>query len=61
MLASLPNERLLETRRFHMLRGDVERPVVRVILQTLVHLGGHTQEIVALTRLQLRERYRFMA
>jgi hypothetical protein len=43
-----------------MLRGEVEASVLAVILQTLVHVGGHTQEIVALTRQLLREEYRFM-
>ena len=60
LLAGLPAERLLETRRYHMLKGEVEGSLVTLILHTLVHLGGHTQEIVALTRLQLRERYRFL-
>ncbi len=59
-LSRLPPEQLLATCRFHMLQGEVERSKLRVLLQTLVHLGGHTQEIVALTRLQLGERYRFM-
>ncbi len=59
MLASLPTERLLETRRYRMLVGEVEGTLVRLILQTLVHLGGHTQEIVAFTRLQLGDRYQF--
>ena len=60
LLASLPSDRLLENRRYHMLKGEVEGTLVTLILHTLVHLGGHTQEIVALTRLQLRERYRFL-
>lgn len=60
ILATLPRERLLETRRYRMLKGDVEGTVLKLILQTLVHVGGHTQEIVAITRSQLRERYRFL-
>jgi Protein of unknown function (DUF1572) len=59
-LAALPSERLSEMRRYRMLRGDVEQNVMTVILQTLVHVGGHTQEIIALTRLQLGDAYRFM-
>jgi hypothetical protein len=43
-----------------MLQGPVERDATLVIVQTLVHLGGHTQEIVTLTRQQLGERYRFL-
>ena len=60
VLAELPARRLLETRRYQMLKGEVEGTFVTLILHTLVHLGGHTQEIVAVTRLQLREGYRFM-
>ncbi len=60
VLAQLAPERLLERRTYSMLRGPVEGTFVTLILQTLVHLGGHTQEIVALARLQLRESYRFM-
>lgn len=60
VLSRLSAAQLLETCRFRMLRGEVERSKMRVLWQTLVHLGGHTQEIVALTRLQLGERYRFM-
>jgi hypothetical protein len=60
VLADLPPGRLLETCTFRMLQGDVERDVMTVIVQTLVHLGGHTQEIVTLSRQQLGERYRFL-
>jgi uncharacterized protein DUF1572 len=59
ILAELNPSRLFETRRYLMLAGEVEGTLITLILQTLVHLAGHTQEIVALTRLQLRERYRF--
>jgi len=60
LLGGLSVDRLLETRRYRMLKGDVEGTLVTLILHTLVHLGGHAQEIVTLTRLQLRERYRFL-
>ena len=60
LLAELPPERLLETRRYRMLRGEVEGTFVTLILHTVVHVGAHTQEIVAVTRLQLREAYQFM-
>jgi hypothetical protein len=60
VLAALSAERLLETHRYRMLKGEVEGTFITIILHSLVHLGGHTQEIVALTRLQLRERYQFM-
>ena len=59
VLAALPAAQLLETRRYQMLAGEVAKTLLAIIINTLVHLGGHTQEIVALTRLQLRERYRF--
>ena len=60
VLAGLSSSRLLETRRYQKLKGEVEGTVLILIIQTVVHLGGHTQEIVALTRLQLKDRYRFM-
>ncbi|HEY2894137.1 MAG TPA: DUF1572 family protein [Pirellulales bacterium] len=60
VLAGLADEQLLEARRYRMLRGDVEASVLRLIVQTLVHLGGHTQEIIAMTRRQLGDAYRFM-
>jgi hypothetical protein len=59
VLATLPPEQLLETRRYHMLTGDVELTRLGIILQNLVHVSGHTQEIIALARQQLRDRYRF--
>jgi uncharacterized damage-inducible protein DinB len=60
LLAELAPERLLETRRYRMLRGEVEGTFLTLVLHTVVHLGAHTQEIVAVTRLQLREAYQFM-
>jgi uncharacterized damage-inducible protein DinB len=60
LIVGLPLDGLLETRRFKMLQGEVEGTFVKIILHTIVHVGAHTQEIVALTRLQLREAYRFM-
>ncbi|QDV36410.1 DinB family protein [Tautonia plasticadhaerens] len=60
VLAGLSADRLGETRRYGLLAGAVERPVLTIVLQTLTHLGGHTQEIVQLTRQQLGERYAYM-
>ena len=60
VLAGLPPERLLETRSWKMLKGDVEGTILTLVLQTLVHAGGHAQEIIAMTRLQLQGTYRFM-
>jgi len=59
VLAALPTGRLMEKCRFAMLQGTVERTLEGLILSTLVHLGGHMQEIVTLTRQQLGEAYRF--
>jgi hypothetical protein len=59
-LAELAGEQLLEARSYRMLCGEVEATVLRIVLQTLVHLGGHTQEIIAMTRRQLGDAYRFM-
>ena len=42
-----------------MLRGETEGAVQEIVLQTLLHLSGHTQEIITLTRLQLGEAYQF--
>lgn len=59
-LSGLGGEQLLEVRHYQMLRGDVEANMLRIVVQTLVHLGGHTQEIIAMTRRQLGDGYRFM-
>jgi hypothetical protein len=59
VLAALAPNQLLETRRYRMLAGEVENTLLAIILQNLVHVGGHTQEIIALARQQLRDRYRF--
>lgn len=59
VLAGVPAARLLETRRYRMLTGEVENTLVGIILQNLVHVGGHTQEIIALARQQLGKKYRF--
>ena len=59
VLSALPPERLLEKRRYRMLAGEVENTLMAIIVQNLVHVAGHTQEIIALTRTQLGERYRF--
>jgi uncharacterized damage-inducible protein DinB len=60
LLESVDAQRLLETRRYHMLKGEVEGTVLTLIAQTAAHLTGHTQEIIAYTRMQLGERYRFL-
>ena len=60
LLASLTENQLHERRTFRMLRGDVEASVLEVIVQTLVHLAGHSQEIISLTRHELGDGYRFL-
>ncbi|MGD9723530.1 MAG: DinB family protein [Pirellulales bacterium] len=60
LLVELDPARLLETRTYKMLQGEVQGTFVTLILQTLVHVGGHAQEIITVTRLQLREGYRFL-
>ena len=60
VLATLSGVQLLEARHYRKLSGEIEGNVTRLIVQTLVHLGGHTQEIIALARRQLGDRYRFM-
>lgn len=55
VLASLHEARLLERRRIQ----GFDETVLSAIWGTLEHLGGHTQEIIYITRLQLGDRYRF--
>ena len=59
VLARLTPSRLLESRRYRSIRGDTDGTVQAVVLQTLVHLSGHVQEIIYITRLQLGESYQF--
>lgn len=59
VLAGLSDADLLSTRRFAMLAGSQDAPIQNIIYMTLVHLGGHTQEILHLTRLQLGHGYAF--
>jgi hypothetical protein len=59
ILAGLTPERLGETCRYELLSGTTEKSVLGVVLQTLTHLSGHSQEILHLTRTQLGDRYDF--
>jgi Protein of unknown function (DUF1572) len=59
VLAGLTAARLLEGRRYRGLRGEIEGTVLAVVLGALLHLGGHAQEIVYVTRLRLGDAYRF--
>ncbi len=59
VLGDLTPSRLLESRRYRLLSGETEGTVQAVVLQTLLHLSGHVQEIIYITRLQLRDSYQF--
>jgi hypothetical protein len=58
-LAGLTPSRLLEIRNYRMLTGERRDTVQLVVLQTLLHLSGHAQEIIYITRLQLGDAYQF--
>jgi hypothetical protein len=55
VLAQVKDATLLEPRRIQ----GFEETVLSAIFETLAHFNGHTQEIVYITRLQLRDTYRF--
>jgi hypothetical protein len=55
VLADLDEARLLEPRRIQ----GFEETVLSATWHSLEHLGGHAQEIIHMTRLQLGDRYRF--
>ena len=57
VLSGLTSARMAELRR-DPARG-VEVTVVSILFRTLVHLGGHAQEIVFMTRSLLGDGYRF--
>jgi hypothetical protein len=58
-LAGLTPSRLLELRIYRMLTGERRDTVQLVVLQTLLHLSGHAQEIIYITRLQLGDAYQY--
>jgi hypothetical protein len=58
-LAGLTPQRLGETCRYKVLDGIMEKSVLGLVLQTLTHLVGHSQEILHLTRAQLGDGYVF--
>lgn len=55
VLADLDEGRLLEPRRIQ----GFDETMLSAIWHSLEHLGGHTQEIIHITRLQLGDSYRF--
>jgi hypothetical protein len=58
-LATMPAERLREDLQYAVVAGPIDGTVGAIIVRTLMHLAGHTQEIVFMTRLQLGEQYAF--
>jgi hypothetical protein len=58
-LAAMPDDLLREHRQYAVTAGTIDCTVQALIFRTLTHLAGHTQEILFMTRLQLREQYFF--
>jgi hypothetical protein len=58
-IAGLHAELLIEPRRYRGLNWECDGTVLSTILRSLMHLSGHTQEIIYITRLQLGETYEF--
>lgn len=61
VLANLGAPQLIEARRYQGLNREFEGTVLSTILHSLLHLSGHAQEIVYITRLQLGDDYEFQA
>ena len=59
LLASISPDRLPEHCSYKVTAGTIDGTVQALLLRTLMHLAGHSQEIVFMTRLQLGERYLF--
>jgi hypothetical protein len=59
VLAGLSADHLVEPRRYQGLNREFDGTVLSTILHSLLHLSGHTQEIVYITRLQLEDGYKF--
>ena len=55
VLARIPDTELLTPRRIQ----GFDETVLSAVFDTLAHLSGHTQEIVFMTRLQLKGAYQF--
>ncbi len=51
-------DRLTDTRTYPTSHGPVEATVLAVVVRSLLHLAGHTQEIIAMTKNQLGDGYR---
>ena len=61
VLARQDTDRLAEARRYQGLGKVFDGTVLSTILHCLLHLSGHVQEIIYITRLQLGEEYEFQA
>jgi Protein of unknown function (DUF1572) len=59
VLSSLAAGQLLEPRSYQGINRRMDLDVLSVIFQTVVHLAGHAQEIVFMTRSELGDTYRF--
>jgi hypothetical protein len=51
-------DRVVDPRTYPTTKGPVEATVLAVTLRSLLHLAGHTQEIIAMTKNQLGDAYR---
>jgi Protein of unknown function (DUF1572) len=61
LLARMPATWLGDYRQSMVTAGTIDQTVQGLIIRTLMHLAGHTQEIVCMARLQLGEQYVFQA
>jgi hypothetical protein len=52
-------ERLNDRITYAVTAGTMEGSVMALVLRTLTHFSAHTQEILLMTRLQLRDHYKF--
>lgn len=59
ILSQWPPKRLLEQRSYQGLNRRFDLDVLSLIMQTLLHLAGHAQEVVFMTRLMLGDAYKF--
>ena len=59
ILARLDADGLVEPRRYQGLNRVFDGTALSTVLHCLVHLGGHAQEIIHMTRIQLGEEYQF--
>ncbi len=59
VLAGLDADQLAEARRYQGLSRVFDGTVLSTVQHCLLHLSGHVQEIIFITRLQLSEEYEF--